>query len=256
MGLERFVSGDSLCYGRAMSNRRPPSQTVAKFAAKSAAVRPTLAVEARLWQAGFGRVAGVDEAGRGALAGPVVAGAVIVPILPQPETLPPPWDQVRDSKVLSPARRETLFPLVQAASLAWGIGEASAQEIDQMGIAPATRLAMQRAIEALSPPPDHLIIDWVRLDRVNLPQESFVKGDARMVSIAAASILAKVHRDRLMVALGEIYPEYGFAQHKGYGATGHMTALAALGPCPVHRHTFSPIAQKPTLFDQKAASHA
>jgi len=247
-GPERFVRVGALCYGRAMSNRRQRTQ--------SGPIGPTLEVEDRLWRAGFVRVAGVDEAGRGALAGPVVAGAVIVPIQPQPDVPPPPWDQVRDSKVLSPARREALFPLVQAASLAWGIGEASAQEIDQMGIAPATRLAMQRAIEALIPPPDHLIIDWVRLDRVNLPQESFVKGDARMVSIAAASILAKVHRDRLMVALADVYPDYGFERHKGYGAARHLTALAALGPSPVHRHTFSPIAQKPTLFDQETAAHA
>ncbi len=247
-GQERFVRVGALCYGRAMKNHRQSTQTDA--------VSPTLEVEARLWRAGFVRVAGVDEAGRGALAGPVVAGAVILPIQPQPDAPPPPWDQVRDSKMLSPARREVLFPLIQAASLAWGIGEASAQEIDRMGIAPATRLAMQRAIEALTPPPDHLIIDWVRLDRVNLPQESFVKGDARMISIAAASILAKVHRDRLMVALADAYPDYGFERHKGYGAAGHMAALAALGPSPVHRHTFSPIAPKLTLFDRETSAHA
>ncbi len=231
-----------------MSNRHPKAQADPIF--------PTLAVEARLWQSGFVRVAGVDEAGRGALAGPVVAGALILPPLPHPDAPPPPWDQVRDSKLLSPARREALFPQVQAASLAWGIGAASAQEIDQMGIAPATRLAMQRAIETLVPSPDYLIIDWVRLDRVNLPQESFVKGDARLISIAAASILAKVHRDRLMVALAEVYPGFGFERHKGYGAAVHLAALAALGPCPAHRHTFSPISQKPTLFDQEIAPHA
>lgn len=243
-----------------MNSRRllaqPAAQSAAQSAVQSGPMPPSLEVEARLWQAGFGGVAGVDEAGRGALAGPVVAAAVIVPILPQPAAPPPPWDQVRDSKVLSPARREALFPAIQAASLAWGIGEASAQEIDQMGIAPATRLAMQRAIEALSPPPDYLIIDWVRLDRVNLPQESFVKGDARMVSIAAASILAKVHRDRLLAALADAYPVYGFERHKGYGAAAHLAALAAHGPCPAHRHTFSPIAQPLGLFDRENTSHA
>ncbi len=218
---------------------------------------PTLEQERRLWKLGIVHIAGLDEAGRGALAGPVVAGAVILPMLADDDGLPPPWDQVRDSKALSPARRAALFDQVQAASLAWGIGAASAQEIDQIGIAPANRLAMQRAIAALDPQPAYLLIDWARLDQVNLPQERFVKGDARIVSIAAASILAKVHRDRIMVDLAQRYPLYGFERHKGYGAAAHLAALEAHGPCPDHRHSFAPIrlssrqdiARRPSLFD-------
>jgi len=207
---------------------------------------PTFEYEQRLWQTGHRFVAGIDEAGRGALAGPVVAAAVI----------PPPnshyagvWTQVRDSKLLSPAAREALEEAIQAAALSWGVGQATPAEIDAMGIAPATRLAMQRAIEELDPHPDYLLIDWVKLPRVNITQESRAKADMHMVSVAAASILAKVHRDRLMVALDARYPAYGFAGHKGYGVQAHLTALEVHGPCPEHRHSFAPIAQRASLFD-------
>lgn len=193
-------------------------------------------------------MAGVDEAGRGALAGPVAAAAVILP----PETaLEGIWAQVRDSKLLSSQERERLAQAIQAAALDWSVGMASAQEIDRMGIAAATRLAMQRAVEGLSQRPDYLLVDWMQLPGVNIPQERFVKGDQRIVSIAAASILAKVHRDRWMVALDARYPGYGFARHKGYGTPEHREALARLGPCPEHRHSFAPIARPATLFDSQ-----
>ena len=208
-------------------------------------VYPSLTEERKLWRAGFVRVAGLDEAGRGALAGPVVAGAVILPVNSKQEGL---WAEVQDSKLLSPARREALAARIQAQAAAWSLGEASAAEIDASGIAPATRLAMRRAVQALSPPPDHLLIDWVQLKSLNLPQQSFTKGDLRIVSIAAASILAKVHRDRLLCQLHENYPAYGFHSHKGYGARSHLAAIEKFGPCPAHRRSFSPIRKHSGLF--------
>ncbi len=208
---------------------------------------PTFEHEQRLWQAGHRFVAGIDEAGRGALAGPVVAAAVI----PPPESnYAGVWSQVRDSKLLSPTDRETLEGEIQAAALSWGVGSATPAEIDAMGIAPATRLAMQRAIEQLNPRPNYLLIDWVKLPRVNIAQESRSKADLHMVSVAAASILAKVHRDRLLVALDARYPIYNFAGNKGYGVQAHLAALATHGPCPEHRHSFAPIARRASLFDR------
>jgi ribonuclease HII len=207
---------------------------------------PTLDQENRLWQSGVRHIAGVDEAGRGALAGPVVAAAVILPPAADYRGV---WNQVRDSKQLPAASRETLAVQIQESALAWSVGAASSQEIDGMGIAPATRLAMDRAIAALQPPPDYLLLDWVRLPHWYLPQQSFVRGDGLVVSIAAASILAKVHRDRLLVAWDAAYPGYGFAAHKGYGTPAHLTALDRHGPCSLHRQTFAPIARRPTLFE-------
>lgn len=206
---------------------------------------PSLEHEKILWAAGYTAIAGLDEAGRGALAGPVVAGAVV---LPKGAELAGIWAEVRDSKALSPARRAELAGRIRAEAAAWAVGEADAGEIDAIGIAPATRAAMQRAIDALPVRPDYLLLDWVRLNRVNLPQESFIKGDARIVSIAAASILAKVHRDGLLVALDGMYPVYGFAGHKGYSATGHLAAIERHGPCPVHRLSFSPMRQEQKLL--------
>ena len=175
-------------------------------------VYPSLTEERKLWRAGFVRVAGLDEAGRGALAGPVVAGAVILPVNSKQEGL---WAEVQDSKLLSPARREALAGRIQAQAAAWSLGEASAAEIDASGIAPATRLAMRRAVQALSPPPDHLLIDWVQLKSLNLPQQSFTKGDLRIVSIASASILAKVHRDRLPLPTARRVPRLWLPQPQG-----------------------------------------
>ena len=206
---------------------------------------PTLSEEQRLWRDGCARVAGLDEAGRGALAGPVVAGAVILPTNCAQEGV---WAAVQDSKLLSAARREELAELIRAQAAAWSLGEASAAEIDAMGIAPATRLAMRRAVHALIPPPAHLLIDWVQLKALNLPQQSFTRGDQRIVSIAAASILVKVHRDRLLHQLHQEYPAYGFDRHKGYGAHSHLAAIERHGPCPAHRHSFAPMRREAGLF--------
>lgn len=207
---------------------------------------PSLAEETRLWQAGYQHVAGIDEAGRGALAGPVVAAAVVLPPTAAYDGV---WATVRDSKLLKPKQRTLLAQEVRQSALAWGIGSASPQEIDRIGIAAATRFAMQRAIECLACSTHYLLLDWVRLPAVNVPQESFVKGDRRIVSIAAASILAKTHRDQLLVELSQIHPHYGFERHKGYGTEAHLAALDEYGPCCEHRHSFSPIAQCATLFD-------
>lgn len=182
-------------------------------------------------------VAGLDEAGRGALAGPVYAAAVCLP-LEEPRGL----GGVTDSKLLSPAAREALcLPIVEVA-VTHGVGMATAAEIDEQGIAAATRLAMRRSLDQLSPPADGLLIDGrIRLKSVNLPQRSLVRGDQLSLSIAAASILAKVARDRHMVTLAQEYPAYGFDQHKGYGTELHRQRLAALGPCPEHRRSFGPL---------------
>ncbi len=207
---------------------------------------PTLAEEARLWAAGYRHVAGVDEAGRGALAGPVVAAAVIVP---PHSPLTGVWASVRDSKLLRPATRAALVAPIQDAALAWGVGAVAAADIDSIGIAAATRWAMLQALAALRTAPDSLLIDWVRLPEAALPQLCVPKADQRMVSVAAASILAKVTRDRLLEAMAEIYPQYGFAGHKGYGTAQHLAAIQAHGPCPEHRHSFAPLAQRDTLWD-------
>jgi len=199
---------------------------------------PTFIYEEQLWAKGFQHVAGIDEAGRGALVGPVVAAAVIVPA---GSTYAGIWTQVRDSKTLKPDVRTELYDLVQREAAAWGIGCASPTEIDTIGIAPATQLAMQRAVEMLTPPADSLLIDWVKLPQIDLPQESIKKADLHIVSVAAASILAKVYRDRLLLEMDEQYPHYGFGNHKGYGTATHLAALTEHGPCPEHRHSFAPV---------------
>jgi ribonuclease HII len=211
---------------------------------RSAVAAPSFDQERALWTGGCRCVAGVDEAGRGALAGPVVAAAVVV----APEDAGTPvWSLVRDSKLLTPAQRKELEREIQACALTWAVGAADAATVDNLGIASATRLAMSHAIAALKPPADFLLIDWVRLPQLAIPQRSQSKADRDIVSVAAASILAKVHRDRWMVALHEQYPQYGFAGHKGYGAAAHLAALDRWGPCPEHRRSFAPLAQA-TLF--------
>ena len=201
-------------------------------------------------ECGVGCVAGVDEAGRGALAGPVFAAAVALPL--DDPTLAEALREVRDSKLLSAAVRERLVPLIDRHAVAYGVGQASAATIDRLGILPATRQAMGDAIRALSPPAAAVLIDGpIRLAAVALPQRAVIRGDQLSVSVAAASILAKVSRDRYMVALHERFPDYGFARHKGYGTVEHRRVLAALGPCPEHRLTFAPVAEsrgKPTHF--------
>lgn len=200
---------------------------------------PHLDHEQALRSAGYAYVAGVDEAGRGAWAGPVVAAAVILPN--DPSTLER-LAGVNDSKKLSAKARFALRGLIEASALAWAVGQASHREIDQIGIVPATRLAMQRAIEALNPAPHALVIDAVKLPAVKIHQRVFNFADAISLSVAAASILAKTERDGLMCALDADYPDYRFALHKGYGTRAHAEALATKGVSQVHRCSFKPIA--------------
>jgi len=201
-------------------------------------IRPTLAVEFSLWQEGVRLIAGLDEAGRGSWAGPVAAGAVILsPAADLVERL----KGVRDSKQMTPKQRAFWAERIRAVALAWGVGFASCAEIDELGIVPATRLAMEWALEKLEIPPQYLLIDALRLPGVSLPQKAIIKGDAHVLSIAAASVLAKTERDALMARLDYDFPGYGFARHKGYGTAAHRRALEALGPCAEHRRTFSPV---------------
>lgn len=187
-------------------------------------------------------IAGLDEAGRGALAGPVVAAAVILPL--DDADMQQHLAGVNDSKQLTAKQREALFARITRHALAYGIGQEPAAVIDEFGIIPATKRAMQQALDQLKPQAEFLLIDGrIRLKNNPLPQQSVIRGDAQSVSIAAASILAKVTRDRLMVAEDARFPKYGFARHKGYGTEFHLAALAAHGPCPLHRHTFAPIRQ-------------
>jgi ribonuclease HII len=190
-----------------------------------------LSFERELWSAGKEYIAGVDEVGRGPLAGPVVTAAVI---LPKDFSLL----GVDDSKKLSPKRREELFEQIKEAAVCWAIGRREPDRIDAVNILEATKEAMLDAVKALPVRPDHVLIDAVRLQGLDMPQTSIIKGDARSVSIAAASILAKVTRDREMVEMAGIYPGYAFESNKGYGTSAHYEGLRKLGPCPIHRKTF------------------
>ncbi len=197
-------------------------------------LRTMLRHETTLWSAGVVHVAGVDEAGMSPLAGPVAAAAVIL----APGTRIP---DVDDSKRLQAAERERLAPVIKARAVAWAVGFAEVEEIDRINIYWAGLLAMRRAIEALAPAPEHLLIDGRRLKAVALPQDRIVGGDAKSLSIAAASILAKTSRDARMAELDGQFPGYGFAQHKGYPVRAHIRALERLGACPFHRRSFAPV---------------
>lgn len=183
---------------------------------------------------GFRRIAGVDEAGRGCLFGPVFAAAVIL----DPAR---PIRGLADSKTLAEADRDTLAALIRERAAAWAVASASADEIDRVNILQASRLAMRRAVEALDPPCDYLLVDAVSVDWP-VPQEALIKGDARVRAIAAASILAKVGRDGCITALDAEYPGYGLARHKGYPTMEHREALLRLGPTPLHRRSYAPVA--------------
>lgn len=200
--------------------------------------RPDLSLEATLWAQGLEWVAGLDEVGRGALAGPVAAASLI---LPADLSLMEKLSGVRDSKQMTPAERAYWSVRLRKIAVAWGIGFASHAEIDSLGILPATRLAMQRALATLPISPQHLLIDYLLLPEVAIPQTALTKGDVRSLSIAGASILAKTARDALLVALEAEFPGYGFKAHKGYGTQQHLLALRDLGPCPVHRRSFTPL---------------
>jgi len=181
-------------------------------------------------------VAGIDEAGRGPLAGPVVAAAVIL----DPAR---PVDGLRDSKLLSPQRREVLAVEIRSRSLAWAVAECSVAEIDALNILQATLLAMRRAVDALQMKPAQALVDGDRCPELACPARAIIRGDRDVAAISAASILAKTARDALLMALDREYPMYGFARHKGYGTPEHLAALDLHGPCPAHRRSFAPVAQ-------------
>lgn len=190
-----------------------------------------LEFENSLYLQGFSAICGVDEAGRGPLAGPVCAGAVI---FKKGQIL----EGVNDSKKLSEKKRETLFEVIKSESFAYGIGWASVEEIEEINILNAAMLAMKRAVDALPVKPDFALIDGNKTPDLNIPSLAIVKGDSRSQSVAAASILAKVSRDRLMLELAEKYPEYQFEKHKGYGTKLHREMLLKYGPCEIHRPSF------------------
>ena len=200
---------------------------------------PDLRFEYRLRAQGYGCIAGLDEAGRGAWAGPVVAGAVVLPA--DRFDLARALDGVTDSKQLSPAEREAFVPRIMETARATGVGFATHEEIDTLGILAATRLAMRRALDAMNIAPDALLVDAVDLTEFGLPCTPLIRGDQRSLSIAAASILAKVVRDQFMDALDDQFPYYGFREHKGYGTELHRAALRQFGPCPAHRQSFAPL---------------
>lgn len=193
-------------------------------------------LERSLWKVGYSHVAGVDEAGRGALAGPVVAAAVIFD-----ERASGLAGRIRDSKQLKPEEREVLFPLIQEQAVSVGVGIVEPSEIDQINILHAALKAMKIAIARLDPKPDLCLIDGNVRAPLKIPQKCIIKGDVRVATIGAASIIAKVTRDRLMGELSIRYPGYGFSENKGYGTETHLQALAEFGPSPQHRRSFSPV---------------
>ena len=198
---------------------------------------PTVCEEVALLGQGYHFVAGLDEVGRGPLAGPVVAGVVILPPNPKGK-----WRRlIRDSKQLTHAQRERALSYLQEEALALEVGISSNEEVDEFGIVDATRTAMQRALNSLAILPQFLLLDAISLPRVSIPQKSIVHGDALCLSIAAASIVAKVARDRIMEEQDSLYPSYGFASHKGYATERHLRVLKAKGPCPIHRRSFAPV---------------
>lgn len=196
--------------------------------------RPTLKFEKLYWDQGYAAVAGLDEAGKGAWAGPVVAGAVV---LPEKVDLP----GLNDSKLVTAKMRDTLYELIMEQALAWGVGVQDAHMIDEIGLAAAHKLAMRHAVEALPQKPDFLLIDGIGIRQLGVQSVCIIKGDQKVRCIAAASIIAKVTRDRLMIQLHDQYPHYGFADHKGYGTEQHRLALNQHGICGIHRISYKPV---------------
>lgn len=223
-----------------MSAGRLPA---AAGAGRGGVIAPGLVRECALTAQGYRAIAGIDEAGRGAWAGPLVAAAVILPdpLAAGEAALLAALAGVRDSKTLDHARRERLLGLIEAVALGVGVGWVPADELDRIGLGAANRVAWERAIAALPVAPDYLLLDGFRLPTSALPQERIVRGDRDCLSIAAASIVAKVARDRALVALDARHPAYGFGRHKGYGTAAHRAALARHGACPEHRHSFAPL---------------
>ena len=213
-------------------------------ASKTKPAKPTLAEENGLSVQGYKFIAGLDEVGRGSLAGPVVAAAVI---LPQPAKFP--WlKSVRDSKEISAAKRNVLFANIKEEAIAIGVGIIDHHVIDSVGILKATIIAMYQAIEQMPQSPDFLLIDALTLPRLHTPQKGIIKGDKLCISISCASIIAKVTRDRIMIELDQLHPGYGFAEHKGYGTKQHLACLQRLGPSSVHRHSFAPVKKQYKLI--------
>jgi ribonuclease HII len=204
-----------------------------------------------LWTQGVARVAGVDEAGRGPLAGPVVAAAAILPSKWAESGLPRELEGLNDSKQLTAAQREKFFAFLNSCGeVTFAIAQIDAGQIDAINILRATHHAMNDALAQLRPAPEHALVDGRPVKTMRVPQTAIVKGDARSYSIAAASVLAKVTRDRLMLEFDRQWPKYGFAEHKGYGTAQHLAAIAAHGPCPIHRRSFAPLrSTQRELFD-------
>ena len=202
------------------------------------------AFEQPLWDAGLTLVAGVDEVGMAPLAGPVIAAAVI--LAPGARI-----KGVNDSKQLTPFEREALEPEIRSKAVAIGVGRAEVEEIDTLNIYHAGLLALRRAVLALLPQPEHLLVDARKLKGLSVPQQPIIKGDAKSITIGAASIVAKVHRDRLMSDIDAQHPGYGFAHHKGYPTAEHLDALARLGACPLHRRSFAPVAKALGLIPEQ-----
>lgn len=206
---------------------------------------PDWSREGQLRRQGVSPVAGVDEAGRGPLAGPVVAAAVI---LPPDLTGDEPWlSCLDDSKRLSPRQRELALPVIEQRAVAVAVAQESPAEIDRLGIGRAVLQAMLRAVDSLAVAPQHLLFDYIPIKECPLPFDALVKGDRRSYSIAAASIVAKVTRDRIMAVAETRYPGYAFARHKGYATAQHRAKLQELGPCPLHRRSFAPVRQAALL---------
>ncbi len=197
--------------------------------------------EAQAWRTGVARIAGIDEAGRGPLAGPVVAAAVVI----APDRRIP---KLADSKLLTPERRDELFEVIRTRAVAVGVSVVDHLTIDRVNILQATRLAMSQALAALTVVPELVITDFVALPSLPCPQRNLIDGDARCASVAAASIIAKVTRDRIMMEADREFPAYGFARHKGYGTPEHLAALDRHGPCPIHRRTFSGVRRQGELL--------
>ena len=207
----------------------------------SAAASASYRFEGRAWRDGLARVAGVDEAGRGPLAGPVAAAAVILDPGRRIRRL-------RDSKLVPPEEREELYAVILERAVGVGVAVVDHETIDRVNILEATRRAMREALAQIVPPPDLVLTDFVHLAALPFPQKNLVDGDRRCATIAAASIVAKVTRDRIMREWDAKYPDYGFARHKGYGTPEHLGALDRLGPCPIHRRTFSGVWRQGELF--------
>lgn len=193
---------------------------------------------------GFSNIAGIDEVGRGALAGPVVAAAVVLPPVKSLKKL----KEIKDSKLVSPGKRSVLFNVIEEEALSVGIGIVDSKTIDLINIFNATKQAMRYAIERLAFVPDYLLVDGFPISKVNIPQKGIIKGDRTCLSIACASIIAKVTRDKIMIELDRVYQGYQFNKHKGYGTSVHLSKLNNLGPSPVHRFSFAPVRQTMRLI--------